>query len=206
MFWELVLTDVIGQPAELSCANVECEWRRRKHKMEKASRRPWTEFECSPRSIQLREYALREFWGIFVDDKPFCRDACFKHANVQPKAVLSCALTIMDPIYGWEDEEKRVGSKFATCMWIYTKEVLTRGQIFNPEKDEYLKKRMMSVMFCTNWVCTGAFEDHEWVSASTITDGNGTGLRNLCSVCGTMVHVVVFSTYKVEWNLGKTRF
>ena len=24
-------------------------------------------------------------------------------------------------------------------------------------------------MLCTNWVCAGTFEDHEWVSESTIT-------------------------------------
>ena len=86
--------------------------------------------------MQLREYALREFWEIFVDDRPFCRDACFRHANVQSTAVFSNAMTIMDAIYGWEDQEKRVGSKFAACMWIYTKEVLTRGQLLNPEMEE----------------------------------------------------------------------
>ena len=52
--------------------------------------------------------------------------------HVQHEVVFSCVMSIMDAIYGWEDEEKRVGSKFAACMWIYTKEVLTRGQILNP--------------------------------------------------------------------------
>ena len=52
---------------------------------------------------------------------------------------------------------------------IHTKEVLARGQILNPENEEYLKERMMSIMLCTNWVCAGAFEDHEWVSESTTT-------------------------------------
>ena len=56
-----------------------------------------------------------------MDDRPFCRDACFKHANVHSKAVFSNAMTIMDEVYEWEDEEKRVGSKLAACMWIYTK-------------------------------------------------------------------------------------
>ena len=73
--------------------------------MEKASRRSFQETK------ELREYALREFWEIFVDDGPLFSDACFKHANVQPKAVCSDAMAIMDAIYGWEDEEKRVGSK-----------------------------------------------------------------------------------------------
>ena len=137
--------------------------------MEKASRRSWTECENSPRTIELIEYVLREFWEIFVDGRPSCRDACFKHAKVQPKAVFSCAMAIMDAIQGWQDEEKRVGSKFAACMWIYSTEVLTRGQTLNPEMERDLKKRMMSIMLCMNWVCAGAFDDHEWVSESTIT-------------------------------------
>ena len=40
--------------------------------------------------------------------------------------------------------------------------------ILNPEMEEYLKKRMMSIMLCTNWVCAGTYEDHEWVSERTI--------------------------------------
>ena len=67
--------------------------------MEKASRRSWTEVENSLRTMQLREYTLKEFWEIFVDDRPFCRNACFRHANVQSKAVFSYAMTIMDEIY-----------------------------------------------------------------------------------------------------------
>ena len=48
-------------------------------------------------------------------------------------------------------------------MWIYTKEALTKGQIPNPAMEAYLKKRMLSIMLCTNWVCAGTFVDHEWV-------------------------------------------
>ena len=56
MFWELAPEDVIGKPAELQCLKIEREWKRRKHKMEKASRGPWTENENSPGTTQLREY------------------------------------------------------------------------------------------------------------------------------------------------------
>ena len=45
--------------------------------------------------MQLREYALKEFWQIFLDDRPFCRMACFQHANVQLKFVFSYAMTIV---------------------------------------------------------------------------------------------------------------
>ena len=95
--------------------------------------------------MQLREYLLREFWATFVDDRPFHSGSLYWHANVQPKAVFSHATTVMDKIHGWKDEEKWVGSTFAACMWINTKEVLTRGQVLNPEMEEYLKRRLMSI-------------------------------------------------------------
>ena len=74
MFWEFALEDVICMFADLSCAEIEHEWKRRKHKMEKASRRSWTENENSPRTMQLREYTLKEFWEIFVETRPFGAD------------------------------------------------------------------------------------------------------------------------------------
>ena len=52
-----------------------------------------------------------------------------------------CKHAVMDKISGWEDVEKWVGSKFK-----------------------------MSVMTCTNWVGAGTFDNHEWVSQSTITE------------------------------------
>ena len=72
------------------------------------------------RPLQIREYALREFGEILVDDRPFYRDSCCKEADVQPKGVFSYAMTMIDKISEWEDEEGWVGSMFAACMWIYT--------------------------------------------------------------------------------------
>ena len=66
--------------------------------MEKASRRAWAEYEHSPRAMQLREYTLKEFLEIFVDDRPFGTDAMFRQVNVQSKAVFSYAMTLMDKI------------------------------------------------------------------------------------------------------------
>ena len=77
--------------------------------------------------MQLREYTLTEFWEIFVDDRPFGTDSTNRKVNVQSKAILSYAMTLMDKIRGWEDEESWVGSTFAACMWICTKEALTGG-------------------------------------------------------------------------------
>ena len=54
-------------------------------------------------------------------------------------------------------------------MWNCTKKALTSEQIPNPAMVEHLKKRMLSIMFFTNWVCTGTFVDHECMSESTIS-------------------------------------
>ena len=122
-----------------------------------------------PRPPQLREYALREFWEIIVDDRRFYRDSSCKPAHVQPKADFFFAMTVMDKICGWEDEEHCVGSKFAACMWICSNRVLTGGQKPTPEMEVYLKRRLLSIMLCMSCVFAGSFDDHEWVSESTIT-------------------------------------
>ena len=61
MFWEFVAEDVIGVPAELASAGYECEWRVNKEKMEEVTGGAWTEFEWSPRPLQLRECAQGKF-------------------------------------------------------------------------------------------------------------------------------------------------
>ena len=138
-----------------------------------------------------------------MDDRPFGADAIYRQVNVQSKAVFSYTMTLMDKIRGWEDEERWIVSKFAACMWICTEEALTGGQILDREKEEYLKKRIVSVMLCTNSVCAG-FVDHERVSSRTFIqqeeDFFFAGFRNRCPVRGT--HIVVFSTYELESNFG----
>ena len=167
MFWELLPEDVIGKLVDLSCAKVERELKPENTIWKRPQEGLGRKIENSTRMMHLREYTLSEFWDIFVDDRPFGADALGGNEHDQSKAVFSFAMTLMDKIQRWEDEE-RVGSKLATCMWIYTKEALTKGKIQNPAIEEYLKKRMLSIMLCTNWVCAGTFVDHEWVSESTI--------------------------------------
>ena len=143
MFWKLV-PDSPTQTMDL-CGEL------RKTKHEVAMGRTWTKREWGPRTMQLREYVLRDFW-----------------ANVPSTAVFSYAMTFMDKIFGWTDEDKWVGSKITACMWMYTTCVLTEGRMPISEMQEYLKRRMLSIMFCVNWVCEGAFDTHEWVSENTV--------------------------------------
>ena len=84
--------------------------------------------------MQLREYTLKEFWEIFVDDRRHGAEAIHRQVDVQSKAVFSHAMTLMDKIRGWEDEESWVGSKFTACMWIYTEEASTGGQVLDKNR------------------------------------------------------------------------
>ena len=54
------------------------------------------------------------------------------------------------------------------CVDLYKRSFHRRGQILDRVQEEYPRKRMMSIMLCTNWVCEGAFVNHEWVSSRTI--------------------------------------
>ena len=129
-----------------------------------------------------------------MDDTPFGAAALLGQVDVHSKAVFSYAMTLMDEIRGWEDEERWVGSKIATCMWIYTKEAWTKGQRLGSEQEEHLKKRMLSIMICTNWVCAGVFVDHEWVSERTISQHEE---EILCSELNYKIKVPCV----VQWSL-----
>ena len=90
-------------------------------------------------------------------------------------------------------------------MWIFTKEVLARGQILTPEKEEYFKRRLMSITVCMNWDCavllmiTSGCQKHNYPACGR-GDGHRTGLQNRYSACGAMVHDTVKS------NMGTTRY
>ena len=96
-----------------------------------------------------------------------CSQGCHNlQANVQPKAVFFCAMTVLDKICGWGEEENWVGSLFAACMWVYTKHVLCDGQ---ETTQNFLKRKMLSIMESVNWVCEEVLEEHEWVSQLNIS-------------------------------------
>ena len=157
--------DVTGTPADYAHVDREIWRRTEKERMDVATGRTWTSYGWSQR-WHAREYLLNEYWQIFVDDRLVPRDAINSHANVQPKAVFSYAMTVMDKICGWGDEQQWIGSLFAACMWIQTKAVLC---VEHDSTQEYLKTRMLSIMESVNWVCEDALEEHEWVSPLTIS-------------------------------------
>ena len=74
-------------------------------------------------------------------------------------------MTGMDRIEGWE-EEQLVGSRFAACVWICTKAVLCDGQ---DSTQDYLRRRLSTIMESVGCVCEEAMEGHELVSELTIS-------------------------------------
>ena len=145
MSWKLVPEGVSGKPAEFTSANSGFMWRVKKDQVEVATGVTWTDSEWGPRTLQLREYPLRELLAIFVDDRPFHSGSLNWHAKCSIKSrLIQC-----DDSDGQDPRMDRRGKmvefNFAACMWIYTK-VLTEWRKPTPEMQENLKRRMLSVM------------------------------------------------------------
>ena len=66
------------------------------------------------------------------------------NALAVPKTAFSYAMTVMDKVEGWNEEEW-VGSNFAACMWIYTSAVLCYGR-GRPPQD--LRQMLLIIMEC----------------------------------------------------------
>ena len=101
-----------------------------------------------------------------MNDRPIPIDAINLHANTQPKAVFSCAMTVMEKMCGKEEEQKWVGSFTAARMRICTKGV--SNDEHNCTLDP-LGRRMFSIMESVNWVCAEALEEHGCVSPLTVS-------------------------------------
>ena len=100
--------------------------------MEVVTSRSWPFHGLEHKAKKTRECVLQGFWQDHVSDKVERRDAIPPSALAVPKSVFSCAMTVMDKVEG-RNEEKWVGSKFAACLWVYTKAVLCDGRGPTPE-------------------------------------------------------------------------
>ena len=76
-------------------------------------------------------------------------------------------MTVMDMVKGW-NEEKWVGSKFAACMWMYTKAVLFDGRGL-PSQD--LRQMLLIIVECVSWACEDFLWEHEGDGAQRSLEG-----------------------------------
>ena len=153
--------------------------------------------------MQLTEYTLKELWEIFVDDRPFGPDAIFRKIMSNTKQCSPLQWLLMDKIRGWENEERWVGSQFAACMWVYTKEALTRRQILDREEEKPEETNdvlnalhKLGLCWCFRWSLRTMIQKEE-----EILSMHGIGFQNRCSVRGTMVPLVVISSIVLSWML-----
>ena len=149
------------------------------------------------------------FFGNLRDDRPFGADAINRQVNVQSKAVFSYAMTLMDKIWVWVDEERWVGSKFAACMWIYTKEALTERtdtrqgtrRISEETHDVYYVLHKLGLCRYVRRLRMGVIKDNYPTRGRNFK--HCMQFQNRCSMRGTMEPFVVFSTLECESNPGK---
>ena len=100
-----------------------------------------------------------------VDDRSFLGEARIRETNTQSKAVLSFAMTVMDKIDGWDEENGWVqklqhasgSTPHACCVMDRNPLRITWSEGSYPSRKAFI------------WVCEEAFEVHEWVSELTIS-------------------------------------
>ena len=83
---------------------------------------------------------------------------------IQTKAGFSDAIAMMDRIGGWEEgneQEKRVGARFAASLWIYSKDVVCDG---HRNMQAFRVNRVNATMEAVHLVCDDVLEEHERVS------------------------------------------
>ena len=119
----------------------------------------WPDPGLSHKAKNTREDVLLRIWQDYVADRFGRREAIPPNALALPKSVFACAMTVMNAVEGWNEEEW-VGSRLAVCMWIYTKAVLCDGQ--GPTQ-ENPRRKLSDIMENVCWVRENALRDHEWV-------------------------------------------
>ena len=108
-------------------------------------------------------------------------------------------MTVMDKICGFLTRKRKMGG-FKICGMHVDLHPMCADRVRKPapEMQEYLKRKMLSIMLCVNWVCEGAFDDHECVSENTnamqIEELMGKGLDyELCIPCVVQCLMLRFS-------------
>ena len=155
MFWLVDPKPVIWTHNNEPEPTNDMTWRARKGLMEVMRGRTWPHHGMDRKAKKTQEYVLQTLWQDYVPDKFGRRDAILPKALTVPKSVFSNAMTVMDKVEGWDDEEKWVGSKYAACMCVCD------GRGSTPED---LRRKLEITRECVGWVCEDVMWEHEWVT------------------------------------------
>ena len=117
MFWlmdaEMVI-DTRNKKLELLIAKT---WKERKDSMEIMTSRTWHYHRMDHKAMRTQTFVLQKFWRDHISEKNGRGGNIPPNALSVPKTLFSYAMTVVDKVEGW-NEEQRVGSKFAACMWM----------------------------------------------------------------------------------------
>ena len=167
MFWltdsERMIDDHLSQPITVTAET----WKEKKDSMEYSNYRTWHYHGMNDYALRTRSSVLHKFWSDHISDKNGRRGNIPPYARAPlaaPKATLSFAITVMDKMEGWNEEEL-VGSKFAASMCRYTKAVLCDGR-GRPPQD--LRQMPRIIMESVNWVTEDFLWKHEWVTEPNV--------------------------------------
>ena len=168
MFW---VTDsermVDDHPTQMILLKSET-WKERKDSTESSNVRTWRYHGMNDYALRTRSSVLHRFWRDHISDKHCRRGNIPSYAQAPlsvPKATFSFAMTVMDKMEGWNEEEW-VGTKLAAFMWIYTKAVLCDGRRRDPPQD--LRQMPTFIMESVSWVTEDFLWGHEWVTEPNV--------------------------------------
>ena len=146
------------------------KWKGRKEVMEFLSDTGWTYHGMSAHARKTRTPELNKYWQRHTSDKYGLRGDMSPYVRrpfaAVPKAIFSFAMTVMDKVEGWNEEEL-VGSNFVACMWIYTKTVLCDGR--RSDKPLDLESIPGIIVASVTGVTEGSLWEHEWITDTNVT-------------------------------------
>ena len=161
----MVIDDRSNEPALMTAGT----WRDRKGSMEVMSGRTWTYHGMSHKAMRTRTSVLHRFWRDHISDEHGRRGKKPPNAPAVPKTTFSYAMTAMDKVGGWSEEEW-VGSKLAACMWICTEAVLCDGRRRPPQD---LRRMLRIIMDCVSWACA------DFIVGTQVGDGAQRSLQKI---------------------------
>ena len=127
-------------------------WKDREDSMKFLTGRPSHYHNMNDYALRTRSSLLCRFSSDHISDKNGRRGNVPPYARAPiaiPKSQSLFAMTVMDKVEGWNDEEV-VRLKFAASMWIYTKAVLCDGRVRGPPLD--LRQMHSIIMESVSWV------------------------------------------------------
>ena len=110
----MVIDDRSNEPVLMTAGT----WKDRKDSMEFMTVRTCKNHGMDDCALRTRSSVLHRSWRDHISDKNGRRDDTPPNAMAGlavPKATFLCAMTVMDKVKGW-NEEQWVGSKFAASM------------------------------------------------------------------------------------------